>query len=82
MVFRDAAQRLAQCALLGMEQVGNMQVIKAQVPQAEMFKYSSELRSRTGGRGSFEMEFSHYEEVPHLIAQKIIEAVKKKEEEE
>ncbi|NQT81477.1 elongation factor G [bacterium] len=68
--------------ILGMEQVGNMQVIKAQVPQAEMFKYSSELRSRTGGRGSFEMEFSHYEEVPHLIAQKIIEAVKKKEEEE
>lgn len=68
--------------ILGMEQFGNMQVIKAQVPQAEMFKYSSELRSRTGGRGSFEMEFSHYEEVPHQIAQKIIQAAKKEEEKE
>jgi elongation factor G len=68
--------------ILGMDQLGNMQVIKAQVPQAEMFKYSSELRSRTGGRGSFEMEFSHYEEVPHQIAQKIIQAAKKKEEED
>ncbi len=66
--------------ILGMEPVGNMQAVKAQVPQAEMFKYSSELRSRTGGRGSFEMEFSHYEQVPQQIAQKIIEAAKKKEE--
>ncbi len=68
--------------ILGMDQLGKMQVIKAQVPQAEVFKYSSELRSRTGGRGSFEMEFSHYEEVPGQIAQKIIQAAKKKEEEE
>ncbi len=64
--------------ILGMDQMGNMQVIKAQVPQAEMFKYSSELRSRTGGRGSFEMEFSHYEEVPSQIAQRIISQSKKK----
>ena len=67
--------------ILGMEPVGNMQAVKAQAPQAEMFKYSSELRSRTGGRGSFEMELSHYEEVPHQIAEKIIEAAKKREEE-
>jgi len=67
--------------ILGMDQFGNMQVIKALVPQAEMFKYSSELRSRTGGRGTFEMEYSHYEEVPHQIAQKIIQSAKKKEEE-
>jgi len=68
--------------ILGMEQIGRMQVIRAEVPQAEMFKYSSELRSRTGGRGSFEMEFSRYEEVPHQIAQRIIHAATKKEQEE
>ncbi len=68
--------------ILGMDQIGNMQVIRAQVPQAEMFKYSSELRSRTGGRGSFEMEFSHYEEVPAQTAQRIIQDAKKKPEEQ
>jgi elongation factor G len=67
--------------ILGMDQVGNMQVIRAQVPQAEIFKYSSELRSRTGGSGNFELEFSHYEEVPHQITQKIVEAARKDEEE-
>lgn len=66
--------------ILGMDQIGNMQVIRAQVPQAEMFKYSSELRSRTGGRGSFEMEFSHYEEVPAQVAQRIIQDAKKRPE--
>jgi elongation factor G len=49
-----------------------MQAIKAQVPQSEMFQYASELRSITSGRGSFEMEFSHYEQVPGNVAQKII----------
>jgi elongation factor G len=68
--------------IVGMDQLGNMQIIKSQVPQAEMFKYSSELRSRTGGRGSFEMEFSHYEEVPGQIAQRIIEESKKQTEQE
>jgi elongation factor G len=67
--------------ILGMGQIGNMQIIKALVPQAEMFKYSSELRSLTGGRGSFEMEFSSYEEVPAQIAQRIIESAKKTQEE-
>jgi elongation factor G len=47
-----------------------------------MFKYSSELRSRTGGRGSFEMEFSHYEEVPAQTAQRIIQDAKKKPDEQ
>jgi elongation factor G len=42
------------------------------VPQAEIFKYASELRSMTGGRGSFEMEFSHYEQVPGNITQKVV----------
>lgn len=65
--------------ILGMDQVGNMQIIRAQVPQAEIFKYSSELRSRTGGSGNFELEFSHYEEIPHQITQKIVDAARKDE---
>jgi elongation factor G len=58
--------------ILGMETEDGMQVIVAEVPQAEMFKYSSELRSMTGGRGSFEMEFSRYDVVPANVAQKIV----------
>lgn len=57
------------------DSVDGLQVIRAQVPQAEMFKYASELRSMTGGRGSFEMEFSHYEQVPAAVAQKVIAEV-------
>lgn len=70
--------------VLGMDQVGDMQVIKAQVPIAELSRYSTDLRSITGGRGSFTMEFSHYEEVPARIAQEIVAhaAEVKKEEEE
>jgi elongation factor G len=49
------------------------QVVKAQVPLAEMFSYATELRSMTQGRASYTMKFSHYEEVPGHIAQRIIE---------
>jgi elongation factor G len=68
--------------ILSVEPVDGMQAIKAQVPQAEMFKYASELRSMTGGRASFEMEYSHYEQVPAQIAQKVVaeaQAAKKAE---
>jgi elongation factor G len=58
--------------ILSVEPADGMQAIKAQVPQAELFKYASELRSMTGGRASFEMEFSHYEQVPSIVAQKVI----------
>ncbi|NPV80148.1 MAG: elongation factor G [Firmicutes bacterium] len=68
--------------ILGMEPQGHTQVIKAQVPMAEMFKYAIDLRSITGGRGHFSMEFSHYEEVPAQISQQIIEAAKKEKERE
>jgi elongation factor G len=62
--------------LQGMEQRGNMRVIKATVPMAEMLDFEPTL-TITGGRGSFLMEFSHYEEVPSHLQQKIIaEAVK------
>jgi len=61
----------------GMEQKGNLRIIKAQVPMAEMLDFEPTLTSITGGRGSFFMEFSHYEEVPTHLHQKIInEAVK------
>ena len=69
--------------ILGMESEDGMQVIVAEVPQAEMFKYSSELRSMTGGRGSFEMTFARYDVVPANVAQKVIaEAAKNKQAEE
>ncbi|MGR6835864.1 elongation factor G [Syntrophomonas erecta] len=59
--------------VLGMEPAGKRQVIKAQVPLVEMARYTIDLKSITQGRGKFDMEFSHYEEVPGQIAEKIIE---------
>jgi elongation factor G len=70
--------------VMGMDVKGRSQILKAQVPLAEMFKYANDLRSMTGGRGSYIMRFSHYEEVPHKVAQPIItnyQATKKQEEE-
>jgi elongation factor G len=61
----------------GMEQKGSMRVLKATVPMSEMLDFEPTLTSITGGRGSFLMEFSHYEEVPGQVQQKIIaEAIK------
>ncbi len=62
--------------VLGMETRGHYQVIKAQVPMAEVLKYALDLNSMTGGRGTFTMEHSHYEEVPAQLAEKIIAAAK------
>ena len=67
--------------ILGMLPKGKMQVVSAQVPLAEMRRYSIDLRSITGGRGVFKMDFSHYEEVPDHAAQKIIDQAKKEKEE-
>jgi elongation factor G len=67
--------------VLGMDGVGNTKAIRAQVPMAEVLRYASNLRSMTGGRGNFTMEFSHYEEVPPHLAERIIaEAAREKEE--
>jgi elongation factor G len=66
----------------GMDARGSSQVIKAQVPMAEVLKYASDLTSLTSGRGLFSMEFSHYEEVPANISEKIVEASGKRTEEE
>lgn len=68
--------------ILGMESKGKNQVLRAQVPQAEMSKYVSELKSMTGGKGSYSMKFSHYQEVPHRIVQSVIEKIRAKKEKE
>ena len=57
---------------LGMEARGGAQIIRCEVPLAEMFGYATDLRSRTQGRGSFTMHFSHYAEAPGSIAEEVI----------
>jgi elongation factor G len=68
--------------VLGMETRGAVTVIRAQVPMAEMLTYEQQLTSITGGRGSYHMEFSHYEEVPAHLQPKIIAAAKAEREAE
>ncbi|MBN2382752.1 elongation factor G [bacterium] len=65
----------------GFEAKGHRQIVKAQVPQAEMLTYASDLRSMTGGRGIFSMKFSHYEELPAHLQEKVIAEFKTGEEE-
>jgi elongation factor G len=62
--------------IAGMDTRGTMTVIRAQVPMSEMLSYEQHLTSATGGRGSYHMEYSHYEEVPHQFQAKIIAAAK------
>ena len=66
----------------GMEPGDGKTVIRAQVPLAEMLTYSPTLRSITGGRADFLMEYDHYEEVPRQLQEKIIAAAAKGEEDE
>ncbi len=66
--------------VLGMDSAGKNQVIKANVPMAEFLTYAPDLRSMTGGRGIYTMEFSHYDEVPIHIAEKLIEEINKEKE--
>lgn len=66
--------------VLGMDQKDGMQHIKAQVPMSEILRYATDLRSMTQGRGSFVSTFSHYEEVPAMIAEKIIAETKNNKE--
>lgn len=60
--------------IMGVDSLGHLQIVKAQVPQAEMSQYAIQLRSMTSGRGSFTMEFSHYDVVPDEITKKIVAA--------
>jgi elongation factor G len=66
--------------VLGMDTNGTNQIIKGQVPLAEILKYAPDLRSMTSGRGNFTYTESHYEEVPSYIADKIIAESKKEAE--
>ncbi len=59
--------------VLGMESSGKYQEIKAQVPMSEFLSYAPDLTSMTGGRGTYAMEFSHYDEVPAQISEKLLE---------
>jgi elongation factor G len=63
----------------GMDSKGRQQVIKAQAPMSEVLTYALDLNSISGGRGTFTMEPSHYEEVPAHMAEKVIAAAKEKE---
>jgi elongation factor G len=60
----------------GMEQRGNAQVIRAQVPLAEMFGYATDLRSRTQGRATYTMQFNSYQEVPESVSREIVARVR------
>ena len=66
--------------VLGMDSAGKNQVINAQVPMSEFQTYAPDLRSITGGRGMYTMEFSNYDEVPSQLAEKIVEEVNKNKE--
>jgi elongation factor G len=68
--------------VMGMERAGNLDVVKAQVPLGELYRYATDLRTFTHGWGSYKMAFSHYEETPPLVSQAIIEEYKKKKEAE
>jgi len=67
--------------VMGMDTKGHHQIIKGQVPLADILRYAPDLRSITSGRGSFTYTFSHYEEVPAPIAEKIVAQSKKNKEE-
>ncbi|HEV8516352.1 MAG TPA: elongation factor G [Candidatus Limnocylindrales bacterium] len=78
-VNRDLNSRRGR--VLGMESGGDdTQVVRAHVPQAELFSYATELRSLTGGRGMFKAALDHYEEVPGHVAQRVISAHEKEAE--
>jgi elongation factor G len=79
-VMGDISSRRGKIS--GMEAEGPFQVIKSKVPLAELYKYSTHLRSLTSGRGVHTRSFSHYEEMPRDAQEKVIEEFKKAKEEE
>jgi elongation factor G len=74
-VMGDISSRRGKIA--GMESVGKYQVIRATVPAAELHRYATILRSKTGGRGVFKAAFDHYEEMPREQADKVVAASEK-----
>jgi elongation factor G len=74
-VMGDVSSRRGK--ILDIDNDGQFQVIKAQVPAMELYRYSTQLRALTGGRGLHTEEFSHYEEMPRELEQQVIEEAKK-----
>ncbi len=68
--------------ILGMDQVGSLQVLKAEIPMAEVAGYSTELKSMTGGEGSFTLEFARYDPVPSHVQEEIVARRQHQKEEE
>ncbi len=79
-VLSDLSSRRGR--VLGQEQAGAIQVVKAQVPQAELLRYSIDLRSMTSGTASFEVEFDHYSPIAGKVAEMVITAAKAEKEAE
>ncbi len=79
-VMGDISSRRGR--IMGMDPEGKKQRIKGKVPQAELYKYSTTLRSLTQGRGAYSCEFSHYEEVPREISEKVIAEIEREKEQE
>ena len=79
-VMGDISSRRGK--LMGMDTEGTFQKIKAQVPQSEMYHYSTTLRSLTGGRGIHSEEISHYDEVPRDMESKVTAEAKAAQEED
>jgi elongation factor G len=73
-VMGDLSSRRGK--ILGMERSGRFQLLKALVPQPELYKYATQLRSMTQGRAGHKTEFDHYEEVPKELTEKIVEEAK------
>lgn len=74
-VMGDLSSRRGK--IQGMDMEGGFQVIKAHVPAKELYRYSSTLRSLTGGRGVHSENFSHYEEMPREAEHRVVEESKK-----
>src|SRR5438132_7132410 len=77
-VMGDLSSRRA--VIQGMEDLGAGKAIRAEVPLAEMFQYSTQLRSLTQGRATYTMEFKHYSEAPKSVAEGVISKITGKNE--
>jgi elongation factor G len=73
-VMGDLSSRRGK--LGGMEQRGNSQIIRAQVPLSEMFGYATDLRSRTQGRATYTMQFDSYQQMPSNVQEEIVSRVR------
>ena len=79
-VIGDLSGRRGQVS--GSDSMSGITEIKALVPMNEILRYAPDLRSMTGGQGSFTMEFSHYDEAPQPVTEKVVAEYKKTKEEE